>query len=505
VTSVAARKSGMLRMPSPDELAELAGVWRWDPSAFAEDVLGITLWDDDGDSQRKIAQAMPHHTRISVRSGHKTGKSTVAAVLALWAWAMLPKARVVLTAPTEQQITEVVWREIRRLYLGAIIPLGPPEWLALSPRTGLRHPDGRQIFARAASKPEAFSGISSPNVVYIADEASGIGEDIFEAMEGNAAGGAWIILLSNPTQVTGTFYTSHTTQAHLWRRFHLDSERVAHRINPHGEVPGLATPGWAETANLKWGKGSPQHDVRVRGNFPQASDYQVIGLSLVEDAQRRWSERVFRPSPKHPRLVVGVDVARFGNDKSVAYGRRGRYVMPPLEKRNVDGPLLAIHVLRYVESLMFEGEGRMRGTDWPTIRVDNVGVGASCYDALRQLREDRSRRPSMKLRTFDLEAVNTGVEADDPEQFFNARTQLAFGLRDAMKEGLAIPPSGEMQSELVAPRYSFDPRGRFKLERKDETKQRIARSPDHFDALCMAVYEGTRFSAATVTLPGLLG
>ena len=465
---------------TPNEVEALALEWRYNPVAFCQDVLGFDPWEDPegGASQAAVLRAVPNNLRITVRSGHKVGKSRAAAAIALWAWCMLDDCRVVLTAPVFQQVKEVLWREIRKLYTSARIPLGPANWLAISPQTGLRHPNGNQIFGRAVDTPESFSGISGKNVVYIVDEASGVPEEIFEAIEGNRAGGAWVIMFSNPTQVTGTFYESHTVKAHFWKTFHIDSERVAKVANPAGQIPGLATIDWVNEKKAEWGVDSVAYAVRVRGDFPSQTTDRVFSLNLVQLGQRAWSplQPVDLKRGQYEPLSVGVDVARFGDDETVAYARRGKWVSRAFVLKHGDGALVVNKLLRWLkDDVYILGEPLAFGMTRPTFYVDAIGVGASVVDILR-------------LRKHRVVEVNGGHKAIDSDNYFNARTEAMFAAAKWVKAGGMIPLDGQLKADLLAPRFKFDARGRFQLESKDDTKKRLGRSPDRGDAFAYAVY-----------------
>jgi hypothetical protein len=245
------------------------------------------------------------HEHTALRSGHKVGKSTLDAALALWWWCVTPRARVILTAPTGHQVANVLWPEVRRLYLNARVPLGGR--LYGTPDKGLKLEDGREIIGLNTNTPEAFAGISSPGLLFIVDEASGFPEPIFNAVFGNMAGGGRVLLTGNPTRTSGTFYDAFHARRGGWRPLHVSSLDTP---NFHGgDVPGLANPAWAEWAAEQWGRGTPAWACRVEGNFPSTSDDTVIGLGVVEAARARWGE-----APGAGRLTAGLDVARFDAD-----------------------------------------------------------------------------------------------------------------------------------------------------------------------------------------------
>jgi hypothetical protein len=432
--------------------------WKADPVAFAGEALGFEPWQRQAEAMREVAA----HEHTALRSGHKVGKSTLDAALALWWWCVTPRARVILTAPTGHQVANVLWPEVRRLYLNARVPLGGR--LYGTPDKGLKLEDGREIIGLNTNTPEAFAGISSPGLLFIVDEASGFPEPIFNAVFGNMAGGGRVLLTGNPTRTSGTFYDAFHARRGGWRPLHVSSLDTP---NFHGgDVPGLANPAWAEWAAEQWGRGTPAWACRVEGNFPSTSDDTVIGLGVVEAARARWGE-----APGAGRLTAGLDVARFGDDASALAPRRGGRFAPFQRWKGLDGRQLAGKAKEYLLDHR-DGPGER-----PLVRVDVIGVGASAYDHLAACRE------------LEVEAVNVAAPARDDEHFANARAEAAFALRDLLAEGGALPPRHEwVEGELVAVRYQFDGRGRYQLEPKDKTKARLGRSPDGFDAAALSAY-----------------
>jgi phage terminase large subunit len=441
-------------------------VYRADPVAFATQVLGVVPWS----RQEEILQAVSEYARVAVRSGHKVSKSNSAAILALW-WAYCnPNSRVVITAPTGRQVRAVVWRELGKIYGRARDQLGG-RWNA-SPEKGLKLDNGSEIVGFSTDEPERIAGWSGPSMLFIVDEASGVDEAIYEAIEGNRAGGnAHLVLFGNPTRTSGTFYEAFTSALGRWHTLHISSEEAAAYQTDVRRVPGLASPEWIAEKRAEWFPGS-RWDVRVCGDFPKSGDDAVLSLGLVEAALARWAD-----TADEGALVIGVDVARFGDDETVIQPVRGKKALLPVVLNSLDGPNVAGHVLDAVRQLR-------RGGERPIIHVDVIGYGASVYDCLARLEEVRAV------------AVNVGQAAspaqDGRPDCTLLRDQLWFGLQQWLRDGGALPPDGKLQAELVAARYGFMATGAVRVEAKDKIKQRLKRSPDRADALALAVYAPPR-------------
>jgi phage terminase large subunit len=451
-----------------------------DPEGFVRDVLGVRLWGRQLDVLRAVAAS--RRARVAVRSGHKVGKSRVVVCLALWFACCFPDARVVLTSASFRQVRGILWRELKRLYRGARVPLGGE--LHKAPDNGLEWDDGREIKGFTTDDPERMAGISGENVLFILDEASGIAQDIFDAIEGNRAGGARLVMTSNPTKTTGEFFDAFHSKRHLYTCIHISSLESPNVAANDNAIPGLATKEWCDEKLAEWGEDSPLYQVRVLGNFPKQGSDAVIALAAVEEARKRWDDAANdndldddeprRPyiGPQHGRLHLGVDVARFGDDESTVYARRGRFIVDYEVVHGMDTQALAELVERVAARHWQEGE-----KDLPLVKVDTIGVGGGVADKLRR---------NQRLRVVDIVVSET---SDDEEKYSRLRDQLWFGLADWLKTG-AIPADGKLEGELVSPTYGFDERGRRKVVSKDKIKAKLGRSPDRAEGLMLSVYEG---------------
>jgi hypothetical protein len=438
--------------------------YRDDPVAFGRDVLGVEAWLRQAEVLRAVAQ----HMRVAVRAGQKVGKSTTAAILALWFVCTRAGARVIFSSATGRQVRAINWREIERLHRHAHHPLGGR--LFETPDRGLQFDDGREVVGFATDEPEKFSGYSGGEMLFILDEASGIAEPIFEAVRGNLVGGGRLVLFSNPTRTAGTFFDAFNRKSEHWRTLHISSLESPNVLEGKRIIPGLATKDAILELLAEWGESSPLYQVRVAGNFPSEAENAVIGLALVEAARARW-HALADQVPNEP-LEVGVDVARYGSDESVIFARRGAFAYEPYVYRQLDTIELAGRVLEVVQKLK-------RFDERPIVRVDVVGLGAGVADQLK------------RCEGIELVEVNVG-ESATIDTYARKRDEVVFALRDWLRAGGAIPPDPRLENELVAPTYAIDVRGKTKVSSKDELKAVLRRSPDRMDALALATYLGAR-------------
>lgn len=452
--------------------------WRKDPVLFAKEALGIELWS----RQAEFVLAITTNPRIAVRSGHKIGKSIGVAVAAIWWCACSIGDRVILTSTTGHQIRNILWKEVRRLAelskrVGRI-QLPTP---ALMPANGMKWEDGREIIGFSTDTKEGFAGLSGANLLFIVDEASGVPEWAFEVIRGNLAGGGCLVMISNPTQTSGSFFDAFHSDAERWRRIHISSEETPNAQSGKMLVPGLATREWVDDW-AKLGTDSPSYRVRVRGEFPTGGDDTVIPLDVWNAAVERWKAS----EGMKGRLEIGVDPSRFGDDDAAIVPRRGKRVIEIETHNGLDGIQLAGKVMAVVR------RHRRQGEPVAVVKVDVIGVGASCFDQLRQFASGPNRE--IELVAVNVSENATVVGKDGSELYHRLRDQLWFGLRDWLQDGGEVPADAQLETDCVSARYSFDLKSRYVVESKDEMKKRLKgnRSPDRADGLCLAVYEAPR-------------
>lgn len=462
-----------------------------DPVGFFRDVLGFEPWagKDGKPGQIDVVRALPQYKTIAVRSGHKIGKTKLAAGLAWWWYSTRESARAILTAPTGRQIKSAIWREIRSLKRKAKRPLdGTP---ALDPGTGIQSDDEREILGFSTNDPDRFSGFSSPNILYIVDEASGVDELIFDALEGNRAGGAWLLMLGNPTKTSGKFYRAFTAEKLFVHTVHISSEDTPQNI------PGLAVKAWVDERAKVWGRDSALYQVRVLGNFADEAENVVIPLFLVDRAKQAWRDM---ESARGGRTKVGVDVARFGDDDTVMQGVIGnRTLLPRIPRKPARSEMsaeqlnawLAREVLQYTLELHATNPNKNQK---PLVCVDGVGVGAAVWGVLSNDKRiecvmvETGAAPTGSVDDGHKEK-SAGGKVENADRYFNLRSQIHFGLKAWLLDGGGIHDDPMLEQELTAPTFEFDARNRYKVERKEDIKPRLGRSPDRMDALCLAVYQ----------------
>ncbi len=431
-----------------------------DPVAFAEEVLGLTIWS----RQAEVLRASLKHTQVAVRAGRKVSKSTSIAILALHN-ALARGQPTLLTSSSYDQLKAIVWEEITKLATRARLPIDIP----LDPRTSARTPTGGLISGRSVAKRENMQGYSGFDALYIADEASGLRRDIIEALEGNLAGGGRLVLFGNPTLTSGPFYDAFHGSRGTWHGIRISS-RESPNVTGEARIPGLAMPEWIARTEEEKGADSPFVAIHIDGEFPGNGSNAVITLALVMTAHARWEA-----TQAAGRLQLGVDVARSGDDETVVQPTRGLKALTPLTARGTDSHAVAQLVLTAVALHGHPNE-------IPLACVDVIGIGAGAYDVLRNDYGDR----------LDVRPVNVSESATsrpDEGGYRRLRDQLWFAVKDWLEEGGSIPDDELLRGDLIAPQYRFDERGRYVVSSKDELREATGRSPDRADALALSIYQ----------------
>ena len=436
------------------ELANSIGPRDWQRELLAE--LGQRLREG-----YQLGKLLP--ILMARASGHGIGKSTVAAWVILWGLSTMPNARVVVTANTDSQLRTKTWPEVTK-WLRLMINR---DWFKATATAVFSAEAERERLWRADAIPwseentEAFAGLHNKGrrVILVFDEASAIADKIWEVSEGALTDeGTEIIWLAfgNPTRNSGRFRECFGRLRHRWDHGHIDSRNVEGTNKVQLEQ-------WV----CDYGEDSDFVRVRVRGVFPHAGSMQFISSELVEAAADRdipW----IRDEP----LIMGVDVARFGDDASIIRFRQGRNArrIPPIKLRGADTMELAARVA---------DESTRQRVD--AIFIDGGGVGGGVVDRCRQI------GLSVTDVQFGAKSDRAPVGQDRPIGYANKRAEMWGNMREWLRGG-AIDNDPELIADLTGIEYGYvlrDGRDAIQLERKEDMKRRGLASPDNGDALAL--------------------
>ncbi len=441
---------------------------------FPWGVAGTPLADETGPDAWQIEELedigvhlrqTPHEPfRSSTASGHGIGKSAETSWIILVSTMTMLDARGVVTANSDTQLRTKTWAEVAK-------------WWDLA---CWQHPMLRELFTLTATafyqkdrektwrcdaipnnprNPAAFAGMhnAGKRVTVVVDEASEIQDPIWDTIEGALTDAETEIILvayGNPTKNVGRFKENTIGRfRHMWRHRQIDSRKVK-RTNK------TLLESWV----VAWGITSDFVKVRVLGQFPSVGSMQLISPDLVAAAKAR--EPAYIPSDP---LIMGVDVARFGDDKSVARFRRGRDAksIPPRQWRGVDTMTLAGDLALICSEIQPDA-----------VFVDVGGVGAGVYDRLIQLRVPNVYPVNFggKGGVFGMNGTQVRVANQSAAMWTQMREWMPLG---------SIDDSADLEQDLVSREYGFNSDNAIQLEKKEDMKRRGLPSPDDGDALAL--------------------
>jgi len=467
MANVATRESEL-----EDELAALAAQFADDPLGFAEIAypwdegelkgkMGPREWQ--ADAFREIRDHLRSENRfepllLARASGHGIGKSAFISMLIDWAESTAVDTRVVVTANTETQLRTKTWPEIakwRRLSLFS-------HWFKTTATSIVSLDPKHSASWRADAVPwsdtntEAFAGLHNEGkrIILIFDEASNISDKVWEVAEGALTDEnteiIWVAF-GNPTRNTGRFRECFRKFKHRWKCKQIDARTVE---------------GTNKTQHQKWiddwGEDSDFVRVRVRGMFPRASALQLIPTDWVAEAMKREAAYTL-----HDALVIGIDIARGGEDNNVIRFRRG------LDARSIPPVVIPGSETRDTTRFIAKVCTVVKDHRPDAVFVDSTGVGGPVADQLRKL------MPGVPIMD-----VNFASAAPDAH-YSNMRTYMWWQMRESIRAGLAIEFDAELEAELTSPEYAHNNRDQLALEKKDDIKKRLGMSPDNADALAL--------------------
>jgi hypothetical protein len=450
-------------------VAKLASGPLLDPVEWTTATLGEHLWS----KQREIAYAVRDHRRTAVHACHGVGKSFLAARIAAWWIATHPpgSAFVVTTAPTFQQVRAVLWREIGRAHSKGHLTgrVNQTEWWI---------GDELVAFGRkpADTDQAAFQGIHASHVLVIIDEAAGVPQGLWDAASSLISNAeSRLLAIGNPDDPSSYF----ATVCRPGSGFEVIGIDAYESPNFTGEeVPddvrsNLVSPLWAEERAAEWGPESPMYIAKVRGMFPEDVTDSVVPLAWARLCQRDpLSPEVELAWSMTTPVELGVDVGA-GGDRTVIYARRGARAELIWRGQTPDPNVVVGHVIQAI-----------RETGATAVKIDKIGIGWGVEGRLRELGEQGAHNAQII-------GVNVGEAPRDPTHFVRCRDQIwwEIGRELSRTQGWDLRGVDDTTiAQLIAPKYAPDSAGRTKVERKDDTRARLGRSPDDADALLLAFY-----------------
>jgi hypothetical protein len=445
--------------------------WRSDVVAFARECVGM----EPDDWQLEYLQALTEkrsrllpidarRRRFALKACVGPGKTAVLAVVVWWFISTRVDAKGACTSITGDNLDANLWAELAKWQDKSPLLKTAFEWTATQIRSRER-PATWFIDARKwanTSDPNALgntlAGLHGDNVLFVIDEAGGVPMEVAAAAEGGLANvneeegrEALFLIAGNPSHLSGPLYAACSRDRARWHVQEItgdpDDPKRAKRISIH----------WARELIASYGRDSDVVKVKVLGQFPAQSPDSLLGPDDVTRATKRvYPEGAWR----HEVKILGVDIARHGDDRSVILLRQGPVVFRPRILRELDTMQLAGQVAQVLDKHQPDA-----------CFLDQATFGMGVVDRLGQL-------------GFNVIGVDFGGKDYEPE-YFNRRAGMWFRMAQWVKERGALPDMPELHTELTAPKYSFERDNKLKLEKKSEIKKRTGVSPDVADAMAL--------------------
>lgn len=431
-----------------------------DPVGWIQNRLGAHVWSKQAD----IARSVLDNRRTAVKSCHNSGKSWLAARIAAWWIDVHPpgEAFVVSTAPSYAQVHAILWEEIRAAAKTAKARNDPlPGKVFLSDEWKLD--DGTLVgWGRkpADADEHGFHGIHRRYVLALLDEACGVPAQLWTAVEAITTGKhCRILAIGNPDD-PATEFGSVCKPGSGWNTIRVsafDCPNFTDEPFPDSLRDLMLDPDWVEDKKRRWGEESPRYVAKVLGDFPDIGEDILFPPSMIIAAQ----ERSLAPGN---HSILGVDVARFGSDRTI-------FALAQWPKVRIVGD----HGKQDTMETTGRAIAAVREYAVNEIRVDGVGVGGGVVDRLVEQGHN----------VVDMQA---GASAIDSEHFANARAEWFWGLRERFEAGDADidPDDDELAAQLGSLKYKYTSRGQVLIESKDDIRKRKLPSPDKADAIMLA-------------------
>jgi phage terminase large subunit len=429
--------------------------WRKDPVQFVREVFQVEPDPWQADSLMSFAK----NRRLAMLASKGVGKTTLLSWVCWNFMATRPHPKIAATSVSWDNLSDGLWTEMAKWQ--AKSPLLKEMFTWTKTRIfATHHPETWWMSARSWAKgadssqqADSLAGLHADYMMFVLDEVGAIPDAVMAAAEAALSSGkeCKLVIAGNPTHLEGPLYRAATQERHMWDVVEINSDPDNPKRSPRVSLE------WAREQIQKYGKDNPYVMVNVFGRFPPGSLNSLLGVDEVRDSMKRGlREQDYSFAQKR----LGVDVARFGDDRTVLFPRQGLRSFKPVEIRNARTNEIAARVVQAKAKWGSE----MEFVD------DTGGYGSGVVDSLLQAGVTAT-------------PVNFASKAIDP-RYLNKRAEIWFNMAEWIKRGGCLPDIPELVRELTAPTYYFQ-NGKFQIEPKEQIKERLGASPDLADALAM--------------------
>ncbi len=434
--------------------------WKYDKEGavhFVRDNFGV----EPDPWQHEILVAYMTNNRIAMKACKGPGKTCVLAWIAWHFLTCYPHAKIAATSISGDNLADGLWSEMSKWQQRS--PFLSSQFVWTKTRIFQKdYPETWFMSARAWAKGSSseqqantLAGLHADYIMFILDEAGGIPDAVMAAAEaalandhGSSTTRGVLIQAGNPTHLSGPLYRACSSEKHLWYVVEITSDPDNPKRTPRVSVQ------WAREQIQKYGADNPWVLVNVFGKFPPSSLNNLLGVDEVNEAMNRdVSESQDRICRK-----LGVDVARFGDDRTIIFPRQGLISYKPIEMRNARTNDIAARVSKVRNKWDCDG-----------VYIDDTGgYGGGVCDSLIQ-------------SGYSPHPINASGTAQD-KRYANRRAEMWFRMSEWIRSGGSLPNIPEIVGELTTPTYTFV-NGKFLIQPKDQIKSLLGRSPDLADAL----------------------
>jgi len=430
-------------------------LWKRDPVIFVREVFGA----EPDEWQKDVLRAFPTNNRMAMKACKGPGKTTCLAWLAWNFMATRPNPKIAATSISGDNLSDGLWAEMAKWQNKSEFLKSEFSWT----KTKIFNKDHYSTWfmsartwpktADTSRQADTLAGLHEDYILFILDEAGGIPLSVMAAAEAALSTGveSKIIMAGNPTHKEGPLYRACTNERHLWWVIEISSAPDDPKRTPRVSIE------WAQQQIDKYGKNNPWVLVNVYGQFPPSSLNVLLSPEEITAAMGR---KPIGDSYKYAQKRLGIDVARFGDDRTIIFPRQGLWAYNPVEMRNARSNEIAARVALAKSKWSSEME----------FIDDTGGYGSGVIDSLIMAGQSPI-------------GIHFAAKAND-ERYFNKRSEMWFEMAEWIKRGGCLPNIPELAAELAAPTYTFA-NGKFRLEKKDQIKDRLGFSPDYADALAL--------------------
>nr|DAR17233.1 MAG TPA: large terminase [Caudoviricetes sp.] len=448
-------------------------LYQKNPVLFAKEVCSY----NPDEWQRNVLMDIAGYTKVSVRSGHGVGKTSVEAIVLLWFLSCFRFPKVIATAPTRQQLNDILWSEVEKWRSKSPLLQELLTWTKTY--VYMKGYEKRWFaVAKTASEPENMQGFHEENMLIIVDEASGVEDDIMEAILATLSGkNNKLLMCANPTRTTGTFYDSHNRDRGMYK-CHRVSSLDSTRTNKENIAAFIR----------KYGEHSNVVKVRVYGDFPAQEDDVFLPLPLIEQTvvNEIDTEKIYK-------ITMGVDVARYGDDETIIATNVGGKIDIPVVRHGQSLMTTVGDIVMQYKRLIKEYQN-YKGVI--TVNIDDTGLGGGVTDRLEEVKiEERLRRLEIVPVNFGSKPPQDGSE----DRYQDISTYMWATLKTLMEnKEVSIANDEELVAQLSVRKYSITSTGKIMLESKKAMKDRGIKSPDRGDAVVLSCFSQNKIYSAFV-------